>query len=248
MGWVQSIKALFASSATSPASQDFQGPGGSVESLVRIHRRRVRGARRRRHRAHPVHAEIDDGVTRPAVFYLVAPGKLRYVDATDQLECDAYALWESWKGNGNAEWRVMNYLIVDGKLSIDYVYPEQIDESENLVAQTQAHSDAVLRRGPGRVPEALIALPVLLKWSTRGLLAMRRRAVTAITLVCMSALGCAHDVSNVRDCSVAEVRFVGPTRRAFHEEAGGQFSIRNIGRSPIRVPVWGRAGVAWRLW
>jgi hypothetical protein len=135
MGWVQSIKALFASSATPPASQDFQGPGGSVESLIQSIGAECMALAEGDTGRILFHAEIDDGVTRPAVFYLVAPGKLRYVDATDELECDAYALWESWKGNGNAEWRVMNYLIVDGKLSIDYVYPEQIDESENLVAR-----------------------------------------------------------------------------------------------------------------
>ena len=42
-----------------------------------------------------------------------------------------YSLWEQWKEEaGNSEWRVLCYVIDNGKFSIDLTYPDQIKKDE----------------------------------------------------------------------------------------------------------------------
>jgi len=80
-----------------------------------------------------VYAEVQKGVVSADVFYVNTSGVVRYQFSPKPLQAVIYSFWEQWKAEpSNREWRIMSYLIDGGKFSLDLVYPDQIDENEEL--------------------------------------------------------------------------------------------------------------------
>ena len=80
-----------------------------------------------------IYAEVEDGVISADAFYPNRAGVVRYRFCPSALRELVYSFWEQWQQEpGNAEWRVMSYVIEGGKFSIDLAYPDQIDPNEDI--------------------------------------------------------------------------------------------------------------------
>ena len=75
-----------------------------------------------------LYSEVEEGVISGDIFYINSARIVRYLFSNRQLKSEIYSLWRNWKdAPGNREWRTMEYVIEDGKFSIDFKYPDQID-------------------------------------------------------------------------------------------------------------------------
>ncbi len=82
-----------------------------------------------------IYAEIQDGATSCDLFYENEEGVVRLKFCSDALNDLIYSLWERWKEKpapDNKEWRVMTYRIEDDKLQVNFTYPDQINEDEDV--------------------------------------------------------------------------------------------------------------------
>ena len=80
-----------------------------------------------------LYAEVEDGHSSCALFYETEAGIVRYRRCSELLWELIDSFWERWReGPCNHEWRVMCYVIEDGKFRIDYTYPDQINEEEGV--------------------------------------------------------------------------------------------------------------------
>lgn len=81
-----------------------------------------------------IYAEVEDSVVSADLFYETnQAGYVRFKFCCQSLIRLIQSLWEQWKTYpGNREWRVMCYLIKDGRFCIDLTYPDQIDGDQDL--------------------------------------------------------------------------------------------------------------------
>ena len=81
-----------------------------------------------------IYAEVEEGTLSADMFYVSdASGRVRFRFCPKNIQGLIMNLWEEWKKyEGNREWRVLNYVIDDGKFSIDLSYPDQVNEDEEL--------------------------------------------------------------------------------------------------------------------
>ena len=81
-----------------------------------------------------VYSEIEDGVVSADLFYVQSSdSKIRFRFGSSQIKDLIVSFWEAWRGTpGNREWRVMTFVIEGGAFNIDFNYPDQIDEDEDL--------------------------------------------------------------------------------------------------------------------
>jgi len=80
-----------------------------------------------------VYAEVEDGVSSADLFYVQTSSQsVRFRFGSSTMVDLIVSLWEKWQDiPGNKEWRVLCYVIENGRFSIDLTYPEQIDEDED---------------------------------------------------------------------------------------------------------------------
>ncbi len=79
-----------------------------------------------------IYAEVEDGAVSADIFYATATG-VRFRICPQSMKGAIYSFWKQWTSvPGNREWRVMCYVIDDGKFSIDFTYPDQIKANEGL--------------------------------------------------------------------------------------------------------------------
>lgn len=81
-----------------------------------------------------VYSEVESGVASADIFYVEAESDvIRFRFAPSSMLEEICLLWEEWKkDHENREWRVMCYVIDDGKFSIDLIYPDQLVPGETL--------------------------------------------------------------------------------------------------------------------
>ena len=81
-----------------------------------------------------VYAEVEDRVISADLLYKNRKGDVQLVLGPSPLDDIVYELWERWKAEpGNEEWRVMSYIVDKaGKLTIDLIYPDDVDEEEDV--------------------------------------------------------------------------------------------------------------------
>lgn len=80
-----------------------------------------------------VYAEVEDGVISSDIFYVNMDGIVRFRFCPKPMQTLIYSLWERWKDNhDNQEWRVMCYVIENGKFGIDLIYSDQIKKNEDV--------------------------------------------------------------------------------------------------------------------
>jgi hypothetical protein len=80
-----------------------------------------------------VYAEVESGVISADIFYVNTTGTVRFRFCPKPMKDLIFALWEQWKAlPGHQEWRVMCYIVDNGKFAIDLVYPDQIKDDEDL--------------------------------------------------------------------------------------------------------------------
>jgi hypothetical protein len=81
-----------------------------------------------------VYAEVEDGVISADVAYMSRQtGGVRLHVGPAGLKRTVYELWELWRRQPeNHEWRVMAYVIDDGRFSIDLTYPDALSASEGV--------------------------------------------------------------------------------------------------------------------
>lgn len=81
-----------------------------------------------------VYAEVEDRVISADLLYKNRKGDVQLVLGPSPLDDIVYELWERWKAEpGNQEWRVMSYIVdKGGKLTIDLIYPDDVDEEEDV--------------------------------------------------------------------------------------------------------------------
>src|SRR6218665_4203632 len=80
-----------------------------------------------------LYVEIETGVISADIFYLNTQGVLRYKFCRDELQDTLYSFWSEWRATlGNHEWRAMVYILDGGHISVDLIYPDQIDEREDV--------------------------------------------------------------------------------------------------------------------
>lgn len=86
-----------------------------------------------------VYAEAEDGVISASIFYLDPVGIVKFKFGPEDLQDEIYSFWEEWKSSTErTEWRVMAYVVENGKLKINLVYPEQIDEDDSRIQRRTA--------------------------------------------------------------------------------------------------------------
>ena len=81
-----------------------------------------------------IYAEVEHGVISADVFYVSKPdGRVRYRRCSEHPRDLIYKLWERWqKVRGNKEWRIMEYVVEGEGFTLDFTYPDQIDEREDV--------------------------------------------------------------------------------------------------------------------
>lgn len=81
-----------------------------------------------------VYAEVEDGAISADLIFAQGPGKpLRFRFCPPAMQNTINSLWARWQTvPGNAEWRVMNYVIEEGSFRVDLEYPDEIDEDEDV--------------------------------------------------------------------------------------------------------------------
>jgi len=81
-----------------------------------------------------VYAEVEDGVISADMFYVNSlAGSVRFRLCPESMRTLIQELWERWQVvPGNREWRVLAYVIDGGDFKIDFGYPDQINENEDL--------------------------------------------------------------------------------------------------------------------
>ncbi len=79
-----------------------------------------------------IYAEVEDGVISADFFYVNQSGRVRFRFCPKAMRELIYSFWQQWQQQpGNREWRSMSYVINGKKFSIDLIYPEQLDASQN---------------------------------------------------------------------------------------------------------------------
>lgn len=81
-----------------------------------------------------IYAEIEEGVLSADMFYINSnDGDVRFRFCPKSVQGLIMKLWKEWKSHGgNKEWRALSYVIDDGRFGIDLIYPDQINEDEDL--------------------------------------------------------------------------------------------------------------------
>ena len=76
-----------------------------------------------------LYAEVEDGVISADLFFEVADG-VRFKFAPESLQEEVYAYWKHERSEH--EWRVLRYVVQDGRMSVDLRYPDEIGSGEDL--------------------------------------------------------------------------------------------------------------------
>ncbi len=77
-------------------------------------------------------AEVAQGAHSVYLYYEDGTGRVRQKFAPFELGETVYDFWIAWKAQPQQrEWRVMEYIINNGKFSIDFVYPDQLGPDED---------------------------------------------------------------------------------------------------------------------
>lgn len=80
-----------------------------------------------------VYSEVQDGVVSADLFYVDKAGVVRFRFCPTTMKDLIYSFWERWQEEPNShEWRVMCYVMEDGKFSIDLTYLDQIKADEGV--------------------------------------------------------------------------------------------------------------------
>jgi hypothetical protein len=82
-----------------------------------------------------LYAEMQDGMGSVSIFGIrIGTTDLHMLFASNELEDLIFSFWQEWKSQpDNQEWRVMCYTIENSKFHADFIYPEQIPDSEDEV-------------------------------------------------------------------------------------------------------------------
>lgn len=74
--------------------------------------------------------EVQDGFIESSMFFRSEHGRILYKRSSKDLKNLIYRFWEDWQRvPGNREWRCMTYVIEDGKFTVDFKYPDEIDDA-----------------------------------------------------------------------------------------------------------------------
>lgn len=80
-----------------------------------------------------VYAEAQEGVISADLFYVNEIGIVKFRFCSEALRALIYSFWERWREElGNSQWRTMAYVVDDGKIHIDLLYPDQVDTKQGL--------------------------------------------------------------------------------------------------------------------
>lgn len=81
-----------------------------------------------------VYSEIEDGVVSADLFYVQSTDdRIKFRFGSSQMKNLITSFWDAWRRTpGNKEWRVMSFVIEGSAFNIEFSYPDQIDESEDL--------------------------------------------------------------------------------------------------------------------
>lgn len=75
-----------------------------------------------------IYDEIADGFIASSLFYESWDGRVVFKKSPQKLKNIIYRFWDEWREiPGHREWRCIEYVIQDGKFSIEFTYPDQID-------------------------------------------------------------------------------------------------------------------------
>ncbi len=78
-----------------------------------------------------LYCEVQDGFSSVSTFCLNKDGHLRFFMPTDYFDDMIYEFWDNWrKQPENREWRAMEFVIENGKFSVDFTYPDQLDDTD----------------------------------------------------------------------------------------------------------------------
>src|SRR3954471_11727942 len=80
-----------------------------------------------------IYAEVEKGVVSADLFYVTKDRLVRFLFCPEPVKMLVYSFWEQWqKHPGNFEWRVMCYLVNDGRFKVDLAYPDQLDKNARV--------------------------------------------------------------------------------------------------------------------
>ena len=86
-----------------------------------------------------VYAEIENGVISADAFYVNDVGIVRYRFCPKPMQKLIYSFWEKWKGQpNNREWRVMSYIVDDGRFKINFSYDDELRKDEDTIVRRSA--------------------------------------------------------------------------------------------------------------
>lgn len=84
-----------------------------------------------------IYAEIDDIKSSVDLFFDDGSEVIQFRLANDTLFDLVEEFWDKWKNEPhNSKWRAMSYIIENQKFKIDFKYPDQVNDEEDVSDRT----------------------------------------------------------------------------------------------------------------
>jgi hypothetical protein len=78
-----------------------------------------------------IYAEVASGMISSSFFFRDPTGNVIYRFSSKGLKDTIYNFWEKWRRiPGNREWRCMTYAIENGEFTVEFKYPDEIDDEK----------------------------------------------------------------------------------------------------------------------
>jgi hypothetical protein len=80
-----------------------------------------------------IYAEVENGVVSADIFYVNYEGIVRFLFCPKPTKMLIYSFWDQWKKHpGKCEWRVMCYVIDEGRFKVNLIYPDKLNKNERV--------------------------------------------------------------------------------------------------------------------